>query len=122
MLTTIHNITLGLKLLFKEIDDKQEACRRVSFNTVAITLTIFFAIFEALMFFQEDLGAGDIAVVELCMTLFLTICLIVSTCLFEKMLNKSAIQFELVAEKRTMRLQSISFCVGFLIRSIYDFS
>ena len=55
------------------------------------------------------------------MTFFLTVALITATALFESKLKQSQIQYDLVAEKKTIRNQSVVFCIGFIVRSCYSF-
>ena len=120
MLATIQNIRLGLKLMYKEITEEQERFRQTLFTTVAMILIIVYIGFTAVVFVNENFGAGTIAYLECSTTLLLNVLLIIATCAFERKLKQSSIHDVLIAEKRTIRLQAIAFCFGFSIRSMYS--
>ena len=56
MLTTVYFITLGLKVLFREIDAEQEQKRRKVFTVVSLSLIAVFIVAVILIYVIHSFG------------------------------------------------------------------
>ena len=102
-LATIQNIRLGLMRMYREITEEEERFRQALFTTIAMALIVLYVAITVVVFVDANFGAGDIAYLEAFATALLTVLLTVAACAFERKLNQSDLQYELIAEKRTIR-------------------